>query len=222
MTSFITSTYPLFAWIGSLAVLLGILVSAFVYRGKTGEKYSIFNHFISELGERGVSKLAIFFNVGMMIGGLAFVPVMIGLGLVLGSWWGILGMLCGVVAAVACFFVGVFPMDNMKPHGIAAMTYFRMGLVTILLFTVAIFVQPAASRQIPLAMNIAGILSIAAYAAFLVVIGIKTQKNKAKQQAEALDTSETPDRPRFWILALLEWLVFFTTMLWFIGVAVFG
>ena len=41
----------------------------------------MFNHYVSELGELGVSEFAMMFNVGMMIAGIFFIPFMFGLGL---------------------------------------------------------------------------------------------------------------------------------------------
>ncbi len=48
-------TFKIAGMAGVLTVLLGSLVAVFFYRGKDGERYSPLNHFISELGEEGVS-----------------------------------------------------------------------------------------------------------------------------------------------------------------------
>ncbi|MRS02563.1 hypothetical protein EG832_04965, partial [bacterium] len=79
--------YAHFGWIGSLVILAGCLITALRYRGRSDEKYSILNHFISELGEIGVSKLAMVFNIGMIIGGALFLPFIAGLGIVLDTLW---------------------------------------------------------------------------------------------------------------------------------------
>jgi hypothetical membrane protein len=210
--------YPLFGWLGGLTILLGCLLSARAYRGKDGERYSFRNHYISELGEVEVSRLAVVFNAGMIIGGVFFVIMMAGLGLALNGIWGKLAMVSGIIAGIFCSLVGVFPMDKIKPHSFVAMTYFRMGLLTALLFTIAIFVQPAADRRIPLFVNIFGILALTSYAVFLIVIGWADRKNK--EEIDVLDTSETKSRPKFWVIPFLEWVVFFTTLLWFLILAV--
>ena len=44
------------AMAGTGIVVLAIVYAAWMYRGKRGERYSLLNHFISELGEVGVSK----------------------------------------------------------------------------------------------------------------------------------------------------------------------
>lgn len=213
----LNSNYPFFGWTGCVVIFLASLITALAYRGRDGERYSVRNHYISELGEVGVSRLAWLFNIGMIIGGIFFVLMMLGLGLRLGSAWGIAAMISGSIAGIFCALVGVFPMDNIKPHSFVAMSYFRMGLLTVTLFTITIFVQPAANRAIPLYVNIFGILALISYAVFLVVIGRAVRKNK--QEVDVLDTAETKTRPKFWLLPFLEWIIFFSTLLWFLVLA---
>lgn len=221
MTTLVDSTikvYPIFTLAGSLILLLSILVTALAYRGTKGQKYSILNHFISELGEVGVSRLAPVFNIGMIIAGTLFLPMMLGLGFALQSIWARLGMVAGLVAAVSCICVGIFPMNNMKPHATAALTYFRSGLLTVLLFTIAIIAQPAENRLIPLGMIAVGILSTLTYAIFLFIIA--PPRKGEEKPAENLDPTQIPERPRFWKMPFWEWLVFFSTILWFIALVV--
>ena len=215
--SFLSTHYQHFGWMGSLVILLGSLLSGLVYSGKSSEKYSILNHYISELGEIGVAKRAWAFNTGMIVGGTLFLPFIAGLGLSLSSWTGWAGMAAGLLAAVSSVFVGIFSMERMEPHRKAAMTFFRSGLVTILFFTIAVFLQPAAQRTIPLAVNIIGIAAIACYSAFLLIVDLKNaEKNEENQN---LDPTEEKERPRFWRTPFLEWLVFFSTIAWFLCVS---
>jgi LytS/YehU family sensor histidine kinase len=215
--SLLFNVYAHFGWIGSLVILAGCLITALPYRGRAAEKYSILNHFISELGEIGVSKLAMVFNIGMIIGGALFLPFIAGLGLVLGTVWAYIGMAAGLLAAVSSILVGVFSMDRLEPHRKAAMTFFRSGLVTVLFFTIAVFVQPAGQRVIPLAVNIFGILAIISYSAFLVIVSQKT--NKKGEENYLLDPTEKKSRPRFWRTPFLEWMLFFATIAWFLCVS---
>lgn len=209
--------YSHFGWAGSFIILAGCLITALPYRGRSNEKYSILNHFISELGEIGVSKLAMVFNIGMIIGGALFLPFIAGLGIVLGTLWSYIGMAAGLLAAVSSILVGVFSMDRLEPHRKAAMTFFRSGLVTVLFFTIAVFVQPAGQRVIPLAVNIFGILAIVSYSAFLVIVSQKTDKKG--QENYLLDPTEKKQRPRFWRTPFLEWMLFFATIAWFLCVS---
>ncbi len=212
MRLWLLQSYPLLGLAGSLVILAGVLITALVYRGKEGERYSITRHFISELGELGVSRLAFVFNNSLIIAGILFLLMLIGVGIDLNTPWGYAAMAAGIVTAAACVFVGIFPMNIIKPHTIAAMTYFRFGLATVLLFSIAILRQPAETRVIPLYALAFGVLSMAAYAAFLIHAG-----NMAKKQQEnVLNTEKVMARPRFWWMPFLEWLVLISTILWFL------
>ncbi len=212
MQAWLLASYPALGLAGSLVILAGVLLPALVYRGKEGERYSITRHFISELGEPGVSRLAVVFNISLIIAGLLFLLMLIGVGLDMRTAWGYVAMAAGIVTAVACVFVGIFPMNNIKPHTVAAMSYFRFGLATVLLFSIAIVLQPAGDRVIPLYALAFGVLSVAAYATFLIYAG-----NIAKKQREnVLDTEKVLVRPRFWWMPFLEWLVLISTILWFL------
>lgn len=215
---FLQETYPIFGLIGCFVIVASSLITGLAYCGKNGERFSIRNYFISELGEVGISRLAVVFNLAMILGGALFVLMMVGLGLALNSAWGYLAMGAGIVAGIACAFVGIFPMNNLKPHGVAAMTYFRAGLVTTLLFTVAFFVQPAARRVIPLYTNCFGFLAFFTYLLFLIIAG--REARKTREEESVLDTANVIERPRFWVMPFMEWMVFFSTLLWFLVVAV--
>ena len=123
---------------GSVLLLVCVLVTMSVYVGRAGERYSPLNHFISELGEVGVSRLAPVFNAGLVAAGVLYVPFVLGLGAAVGGWWAAAGTAAGIVSAVSVACVGVFPMNNLPPHITAALTFFRSGLVTVLLFGIAI------------------------------------------------------------------------------------
>jgi hypothetical membrane protein len=197
-----------------------MLVTGLVYRGKQGERYSVFNHFISELGEPGVSRLAPLFNFGLIAGGLVLIPFIVGMGLALGSLWGKIALIVGVWTALSCAAVGVFPMNHEKSHIWVAMSYFRSGLVMVLLFSLAVFAQTEEFEIIPKLSNLAGLLSVGCYAAFLFITDTGKKKDETKE--EPLDPESHPERPRFWRTTILEWAVFFSTILWFLIVALFA
>lgn len=206
--------YPISTLVGVFVLVAGMMISALAYRGKQGERYSILNHFISELGEQGVSRLAKVFNTSMIMAGVLFLPMMIGLGFLLHNVWAKLGMVAGLVAAAACICVGIFPMNKIKPHTNAALTYFRSGLVTVLLFTVAIFAQPRGEIIIPFWVTSFGFFSVLLYAVFLLLP--EWNKKEGETNSETLDPGDQPERKRFWRLPFLEWLVFLSTILWFL------
>lgn len=199
-------------WAGSLVILISSFIAAMAYRGKQGERFTISAHFVSELGEVGVSRLAWLFNGGLIVGSFIFFWMMPGVGLSLDNLWGYLGSTVGMIAAVGCLFVGVFPMNNIKPHIKAAMTYFRAGLATVLLFSIAILVQPADARVIPLYSLVIGVLAFASYLSFLIHLGKATRQ----KDSSVLDTSSITNRPSFWWMPFLEWMVVIFTILWFL------
>ncbi|MBN1920699.1 MAG: DUF998 domain-containing protein [Anaerolineae bacterium] len=216
MKSEFLDLYPFFGIAGSISIIMTAFVAALFYVGRKQERFSMLNHFISELGEQGVSRLAPIFNGGLIVGGVTLVPFIMGLGLSLDSIWAKLGLLTGIGAALGCAAVGIFPMNNLAPHAKAAFTFFRLGLVTILLFGIAIFVQPASNRIVPLGANIFGALAVLSYAAFLILV---TRKTTSHETAEALNPEAIAERPRVWLLVIFEWAIFLTTHLWFLGVA---
>jgi hypothetical protein len=216
VSSFLVQYGKFFGMAGTIITILAVIIPGLSYTGKQDERYSVFNHYISELGEVGVSRRAWAFNAGLIVAGAALLPFLLGLGLILEGVWSKLGMLAGVWASASLLLVGVFPMNNLKPHSMAAMNYFRGGLVTILLFSIAIFIQPADRQVITPWANIFGMVSIAAYAAFLILIG---RISTSGEEEKALDPLQVPQRPSFMILPAVEWAVFFSSILWFLGVA---
>jgi hypothetical membrane protein len=218
ITGFLVAFFKYFGLAGTAIILLAVIYSALGYRGRRQEAYSLLNHFISELGEVGVSGRAWAFNAAMIAAGLLLVPFIIGLGLALGNLWGILSIFAGLWAAISCALVGVFPMNNLAAHSRAAISYFRGGLVMVVLFGVAIWLQPAGAAAVSGYANLFSLAAVAAYATFLILLGRKPKKT-AEDPQSALDPAKVPERPRFWLLPALEWVVFFSTVLWLFGVA---
>jgi hypothetical membrane protein len=142
---------------GSLAAVIGAVVSGLAYRGKKGERYSPLNHFISELGEVGVSRLAWVFNAGLILTGLCLVPASISLGFILKTILSKIAIVAGVISALSLSLVGIFPMNKIKPHGFVAVTYFRAGLVMVFLYSLAIAFQPMGQVVISPWFSLAGL-----------------------------------------------------------------
>ena len=207
--------YPRYGLAGAAAVSACSLLAALAYQGRGGESYSIFNHFISELGESGVSSLDWLFNLGLLAGGILFLPFILGLSLALPGWLSKLGGVAGVVAAISLAGVGIFPMNNLEPHILAAMTYFRSGLVTVLLFALAIQLQPEGRLVLNKWANLASLVAVICYAFFLIFMQIPTGRESSN-----LDLSWMVSRPDVLPLAILEWSIFFSTILWFAVIAI--
>lgn len=209
----------LFGLLGTSMVIISVLFSAIFYRGRQGEQFSLLNHFVSELGEMGISRLAKLFNIGFIVGGLALVPYMIWLGTILGSVLGWIATAFGVIASLACSAVGIFPMNNLTPHARAAMTFFRAGLAMIFFFGLAILFQSPEKQVISQSANILSLLAFCSYSAFL----IKTTVDRPLRQPESdLDPQLVwENRPKVSVTTILEWAIFISTILWIFGTAFF-
>ena len=201
-------TLKIFGLTGAAIAILGSLISAFAYTGKEGEKYSPLNHFISELGEVGISKLAWVFNYSLILTGICLVLASISLGLILPGVLAKLALAAGVISAISLSLVGVFPMNKIKPHGYAAITYFRAGLAMVILFSLAIAFPSSAQLVLPRCTALAGLPPIFAFSGFLVLIG------QAYKDADDPLATEDVQRPKIWLLAIVEWLIFITILLW--------
>lgn len=211
-------TLRLFGFTGAAFILLGIVIASLRFQGRQAERYSFLNHFISELGEVGVSRSAWVFNLGLILGGLITLPYLIGLGMAFRSLLAWLGVAAGVIAVLGVGAVGVFPLNNLTAHTTAANTYFRSGLVMIFFFGLAILFQPEGKILVPKTINLLSLAALIVYATFLVLL---TRVKPVDQPVDVLDPLKTPDRPRVWPLAVMEWAVFFVSILWLIGVALY-
>ena len=106
---------------GSVIVILCSLITAIAYRDINGHSYNILNHFISELGEIGVSKLAPLFNTGLIVGGIVLIIFMISLGVYFRTVPGYIASIVGAFSAISCSLVGFNPMNDIEVHVKVAM-----------------------------------------------------------------------------------------------------
>jgi hypothetical membrane protein len=195
---------------------MGALISAITYRGKLGETYSPLNHFISELGEVGVAQLAWAFNLGLMVSGVSLILGSTSLGLILPGLLAKIGMAAGIISSIGLFFVGVFPMSNMKPHFFTALTYFRAGLLMMIIFNLAIALQPVSGQVLPRVYSLAGLPTILSFAGFLFIMHRVRQQDNSHNPLSA----EGMERPRIWPIAIIEWSIFVTIVIWFLLIAI--
>jgi len=209
-----TLGYPRWGLAGAGVIVLATLASAIPYRGLTAEAYSPLNHFVSELGQEGVSALAGVFNAGLISGGLLLAAFMVGLGAYLENPVAYAASAVGVLSALACSLVGVFPMDHLRQHVAAAMWFFRSGMAAIALFSLAVAVDR--KRKSTKWFVLPGILVTASFALFLFMPG-----RALPSGTSILDPSQFA-RPAFWWAAVLEWLVFAAVIGWIVLVCVRG
>ncbi len=206
---YVRTITPVLGIVGSALVGMGALVAALAYTGRAGEPYSLLNHFISELGEVGVSELAWLFNATLFVGGLCITLFLLGLAMHMrAGWFSVLFGLVGVVTGVSGALVGIFPMNNLAPHARVAMTFFNMGLVATLLFS--LYVLFSRRRTFPKWMLVPGLLTTASFAGFLYL-----PRPDAPPSEELLETAlrMMANRPAVWPMAILQWSVLISILL---------
>jgi hypothetical membrane protein len=187
--------------IGSSVIALGSIVTAVAYTGAKGEAYSPLNHFVSELGELGVSELAAVFNVALNIGGVCFVVFMLGLAATRRGRLRYAYGATGVVAGIGGALVGVFPMNDLDKHGLVALTFFVLGLVTVLLASID-FVR-APDPRFPRWLAAVGGATVVAFAIFLAILF-----------GEAGGLAHPEERAAIWPLTIFEWLLIVGILGW--------
>ena len=211
---FFLSHFRWFGIAGVSIIIFASFVTGLFFRTAAGFQYSPLNQFISELGWEGHSSLAWLFNTSLIITGILFTCFILGLGLFICTTWVKIATACGVITAVFCALVGVFPMNHLAQHTFVAMWFFRGGLATVILFAIAFLVQPRDEIRIPKTASLLSIPAIVAFGSFLVLAATKVDPLSASTN---LGTLTEP--PPFRLLAVVEWSVFIFTILWFLGVA---
>lgn len=195
--------------LGSLTILIGILISAIGYHGVQGQRYNLLNHFVSELGEVGVSDLAIVFNTSLIIGGVLNAVFMIILAKSIRGWLRYPLAVLGLSAAICGSLVGVFPMNRLDQHIIVALGFFNLGQLAALVFSLVFLFGK--NHPYPRWLSIPGLLNTAAFFAF---------NNFPSQFEEGVDFNQgmeglLTNRPDFIPLALMEWVVILGILIWF-------
>jgi hypothetical membrane protein len=197
--------FPLWGITGSLVGLVFILGAQIPYTGRYGEPFSMLNHFVSELGELGVSEFAFLFNSGMILAGLVFIPFMLGLGLYMDNIVSKIAGAVGVFSAVSIFLVGIFPMNYLAEHSMAAMSFFFSGMIMLGLWTVAILLQKQV--KIPKAFSLGGVINFVIF--FLFLYG----------PWESVGDLST--RPDIWMVPTLEWGIYFAIVGYLLVLSIF-
>jgi hypothetical membrane protein len=151
----------------------------------------------------------------LILSGISLIPASISLGSMLPGLLAKIGMGLGIICSIALAMVGFFPMNKIKPHGYAAMTYFRSGLLMMLFFNLAIALQQRSAQVIPKTYSLAGLPAILSFASFLFLI----QRSTREKDDNPLST-EDEKRPKIWPIAIVEWSIFITIVIWFVVIAI--
>ena len=190
---------------GILILLLSVLIAAAFYVGKQNETYSFLNHFISELGEKGVSKFAYIFNGGLILGGACISFFMLGLAMHIGKNWGLILGAIGLVTGVSATLGGVFPMNQLEIHTLIANTFFYGGLLVALGYTLYVLFSP--EPRLPKITALTGGVTMLAFAAFVWFLPAPLEDGQSIHEI-------LKNRPEVWTLPILEWVVFLCVVIW--------
>lgn len=193
-----TEHFPIWGVTASIIGLVFILGAMIPYEGTSGEPFSIFNHFVSELGELGVSEFAMMFNIGMILAGFTFIPFMIGFAIYLENIVGKVAGLVGVFSSVSIILVGIFPMNYAMEHTIVAMSFFFSGMVMVVLWSIAIVIQK--TPKIPKYMSLGGVINFIIFALFLF--------------GDWGSFYQESVRPDFHMITTLEWGIYFAIVVY--------
>ena len=206
----IASSYM--AQAGILIILLCVLIAASSYVGRQNEAYSFLNHFISELGEIGVSPLALIFNGGLILGGLLTSCFMLGMAIHIGGRWGLGLGIVGLVTSITVTLVGIYPMNQLEIHMVTANTFFRGGLLVSLGYS--LYILCSRQPQLPKVTAITSGITVLAFALFLWFL-------PSSQEGSESVVEILKNRPEIWALPILEWFVFLCVMGWIASTAYF-
>jgi hypothetical membrane protein len=207
---------PVFGILGAFIISIGIIISAATYQGRAGEGYSFLNHFVSELGEIAHSELALAFNLGLFVGGIFLLVFLLGLSFYIGGWFGWVLGLMGTVTSISGALVGIFPMDNLEPHFRVAMTFFYMGLMITIVFSVYVLFLDR-RNLFNRWLSVPGLLSAAAFFYFLFMTDpIVPEESPIEGLFRALE-----NRPNIWETAVFEWVVVFTILGWILSLSIY-
>jgi hypothetical protein len=195
--------------LGAVAlILLGALAAAIPYVGYAGEGYSPLNHFISELGETAISRLALAFNVGIVVGGSGLGLFLVMLSRHLTGRYRPAIMLAGIVAGTSGSLVGIFTMDNHAVHGLVSGIFFCTGWIVVAVFSMWLVGHPRSG--FPRRLVVPGAASVAINLAFLAVYATY---HPMDPNAPILQ------REPIWTVPLLEWASLLSLLVWFVCVS---
>jgi predicted MFS family arabinose efflux permease len=198
-------------WCGCIAaslLLFGVLYCIKDFSGMNHEPFSLLNHFISELGDPRFAKHYRFFAFTLITSGFLMLPFIIGLSLQINSVLGIVLLIFGIFGAISCSLIGIVSEDKIKFHFIIAGFFFIGMALLILLVIIVGFMQPIVI--LPLWFLFSSIGLFGTFTSFII--------DTATLDKAELKLTDEPwkydPRPRFWRNPFLEWVAFFSIILW--------
>lgn len=189
-------------------ITTGAMLSAWFYSGRTHESYSFFNHFISELGNKNYSGHAYFFNGAMLLAGLPIVVFMSGICRLLSSRIRYPFILVGVLSGIFCILLGYYSSDRYDIHIKVALAQFNAMLLSSIFFSIAVL-RERDRGYFNRWLAYAGAIPVLCIISFLRIEYTHQQEVRSGHVHQLLY-----HRPDFWPLPFMEWMVFFSLIVW--------
>ncbi len=202
--------YEYFGFAGVAILGICTYIAIVTFTGNRSEPYSIFNHYVSELGTI-TPPMGWVFNLGLIIGVPAVLIFMEGTRSILKSRIAHTGRIFGIMTGIGGFFVGVFPgnIATIVPHAIAAAVFFLGGGLAISLLSLALLKQ--ADTRMSKIVGYAGLIVLGIFIAFPIIAVMTTGGVTSFEKIIAYVTS---DRPIFAADAFFEWLTLLSVVAW--------
>ena len=194
-----------FAGLATCIILYSvIIIAATPYIGQQGETYSIFNHFISELGSTHFSVNHMTYNSGVIFSAIGFGLFTFGLLSYVKTPLTKIAVITGVISSFLCIGVGLVPEDYRWPHLILAFSFFCLMTISATLFSWSILKEK--QNPFPKYTGIYGFFVTLFFILFLCM----------PKGLMAIKRTEGPffSRPEIWWLPFMEWLIFFALTSW--------
>ena len=181
-----------------------IVISAWAYIGEQQQTYSIFNHFISELGSAKFSDYHLVYNIGLICSAIGFGYFTRGIAAYTDTRLNRVGIRLGVLSAVLCVGVGLVNEDYRIPHLILALGFFSTAAGAVAVFSWSILKEQ--QNPFPRYTAIHGFLIPVL---FLIFMSMPKDLMAVKRDAGPLFV-----RPDIWWLPFFEWLIFVALTSW--------
>ncbi len=181
-----------------------IIIAAIPYVGQQGETYSIFNHFISELGSTRFSSNHIIYNSGIVLASLGFGIFTFGFNFFSDTKLTKVSVIIGLISSFLCIGVGLVTEEHRTPHLLLAFSFFCLMTIAVSLFSYSIWREK--DNPFPKHLAFHGFTVTIAFSLFL----------SMPKGLMLVKRAEGPlfERPEIWWLPFMEWFIFFALTSW--------
>ena len=194
--------FPSLGIIATLIIGIGFIVPQFQFVGSEQQAYSIYNHFISELGWIDVSKHAMLFNGCLILSGVLFALFTYGVVAKFEGFWSRITCFLGVMSSLSLSFVGIFPVQSnllaLGLHLAVASVLFTSLYLTVLSIPLMIFFDK--NQVIPKAYLLV-YLVVPLYFFLWVNLDYDFELSAYLDHEEVMISN----RPDIWFYPVLEW-----------------